>query len=74
MHTAEHFRRELWFPKLLNRQYYEAWREAGAVCTEQRCIQRREELLSKHQVAPLDRELDKTLAQIVASAKNHLSE
>jgi trimethylamine--corrinoid protein Co-methyltransferase len=73
MHTVEHFRRELWFPKLLNRQYYEAWQEAGALSTEQQCIRCREELLSTHHVAPLERDMDKTLDQIVASAQKHLS-
>jgi len=29
-HTAEHFRRELWFPRLLDRDYYQAWLDAGA--------------------------------------------
>ena len=29
--TARHFRRELWFPRLLDRDYYQAWRDAGAL-------------------------------------------
>ena len=36
LHTAEHFRKELWFPKLLDRDYYQAWRDTGAVCLPER--------------------------------------
>ena len=30
MHTALHFRKELWFPKLLDRNYYQVWLDNGA--------------------------------------------
>jgi len=36
-HTAAHFRHELWFPKLLDRNYYQAWADNGARSTEDRC-------------------------------------
>ena len=39
-HTAEHFRRELWFPRILDRSFYQAWRDAGAATTEERCCSR----------------------------------
>ena len=29
MHTAKHFRQELWFPKLLDREYYQSWFDKG---------------------------------------------
>ena len=48
-HTAEHFRRELWFPQLLDRRYYDAWLHDGAQDTETRCRQRKTELLATHQ-------------------------
>lgn len=71
-HTAKHFRRELWQPQLLNRDYYEAWRESGAPDTEQRCRQRREELLAIHHAEPLAQDLDHALTAIITAAEQEL--
>jgi trimethylamine--corrinoid protein Co-methyltransferase len=71
-HTAEHFRRELWFPELLDRDYYQTWMDGGAKSTEQRCRQWREDDLNKHQPEPLPGRLAETLAEIVAAAKREL--
>ena len=72
MHTAARFRRELWFPKLLDRQYYQSWLEAGAVDTEQKCRARKEEILASHQPEPIAPELDQALTAIVAAARREL--
>ena len=72
-HTAAHFRRELWFPKLLDRRYYQAWLEAGAPSTEQRCRERREQILRTHVPEPIPRDLERALDEIVAAAKRHLA-
>jgi trimethylamine---corrinoid protein Co-methyltransferase len=71
-HTAAHFRKELWFPRMLDRDYYQAWKDAGAVATEERCRQRKEEILSTHQVPPVPPELDRELERILASARRAL--
>jgi trimethylamine--corrinoid protein Co-methyltransferase len=71
-HTAENFRRELWFPQLLDRAYYDQWREEGSRDTEQRCRRQRQEILEKHEVPPLPSELERELAQIVESARRNL--
>lgn len=73
-HTAEHFRRELWFPQLLDRQYYQAWLETGASTLEERAHARREALLQEHTPDPLSVDLDKELTRIVNAAKRHLKE
>jgi len=67
--TAERFRRELWFPTILDRQYYEAWRTSGAQDTETRCRQRKEELLATHTPEPLPDDLARELQAILAAAK-----
>ena len=72
MHTAQHFRRELWQPGVLDREYYEAWRGAGAPGTEQRCRERREELLATHEVQPLSEDFDRALGEIIAGAEREL--
>jgi trimethylamine--corrinoid protein Co-methyltransferase len=52
-HTVRHFRRELWFPRLLDREYYEAWRTRGGRTMEDRCRQRKEEILRAHRPEPM---------------------
>jgi len=72
VHTARHFRRELWFPRLLDREYYQAWRDAGALSTEDRCRQRKQELLNAPPAEPLAPDLQRELDRIVAAAKRDL--
>lgn len=68
-HTAEHFRRELWFPELLDRQYYQAWLDSGAVGMEERCRQRKEEILRTHVPEPLPSDLERKVNEIVDAAR-----
>ena len=72
-HTARHFRRELWFPRLLDRQYYQAWRDQGATGLEDRCRERKEHILKNHVPEPLAPDLERTLDRIVAAAKKECS-
>ena len=72
-HTVEHFRRELWFPELLDRQFWEAWIESGAEDMMSRCIERKDEILEKHSVEPLSRETEKDVEKILQSARRNLS-
>jgi trimethylamine:corrinoid methyltransferase-like protein len=71
-HTGRHFRKELWFPKQLDRRFYEAWLDAGGETLEQRCVAARKELLSRHEVEPLPAEIDREIEGIVAAAKREL--
>ena len=73
MHTAEHFRKELWFPQLLDRQFYQAWADGGAEDTEQRCRQQRMKLMETHEVEPVSPDLDAALVEIVAAARKSLA-
>lgn len=68
-HTARHFRNELWFPGLLDRDYYQAWLDRGAPSLEDRCRERKESILRTHRPEPIPDELDKALNEIVASAR-----
>jgi trimethylamine--corrinoid protein Co-methyltransferase len=72
-HTAAHFRRELWFPRLLDRDYYQAWMDAGARSMEDRCRETKERLLATHEVEPLDAALDRALQEIVGAARKELA-
>jgi len=72
-HTVERLREELWFPGLLDREYYEAWRSAGATDTEARCRQRKEDILTAHVPEPITPDLDAALSEICAAAGKELN-
>ena len=68
-HTARHFRRELWMPRLLDRDYYQAWRDAGGPAMEDRCRERKEEILAMPTPEPLPKELDREFEKILSAAR-----
>lgn len=72
MHTVEHFRKELWSPKLLDRNYYQAWLDGGATNMQQRCKAMKDDILKNHQPEPVSKELEKLLDEVVAAAKKDL--
>ena len=71
-HTARHFRKALWMPKLLDRRFFQAWLDGGAVSTEQRCRERKEEILAKPLAEPLSDDLSRTFDEILAAARREL--
>ena len=71
-HTARHFRRELWFPRLLDREFYDVWMSGGAKTMGQRCREEKEKLLKEHQPEPLSGEVEKEIAEILAGAAREL--
>lgn len=72
MHTVEHFRKELWFPKLLDREFWQAWRDSGAKDMMSRCIEKKNEILAKHVPKPLPKETEKEIDKILESARRNL--
>jgi trimethylamine--corrinoid protein Co-methyltransferase len=72
-HTARHFRRELWFPKMLDRDYYQQWMDEGAKSLEERCAERKEGLLRTHQPEPVSEGLGRALDEIVEAARRELA-
>lgn len=71
-HTAANFRKELWFPRLLDREFYDAWAGAGSPTLADRCRREKERLLAEHAPQPLPHDLAKELDRIVAAARRHL--
>jgi len=60
-HTLENFRKELWIPKLLTRQPYGKWVNAGSKDMGQRVAERTREIIETHPVKPLP---DKVLSAV----------
>ena len=71
-HTVKYFRKELWFPKLLDRNYYQHWYESGAKNMQERCRLEKEKILNSHKVKPLSPEVLHEIDKIVSSAKKNL--
>lgn len=72
-HTAEHFRKELWFPKLLDRQYYQAWVDDGRRDMAARCRAMKERILATHRPEPLPDDVNREVERVLEKARRHLS-
>jgi trimethylamine--corrinoid protein Co-methyltransferase len=71
--TAAVFRKELWFPRLLDRRYYEAWRESGAQSMESRIAERKQQILDTARPVPIDAECDREITRIVSAAERDIA-
>ncbi len=71
-HTADHFRKELWFPRLFDREFYQSWLEHGATSMEDRCRDRKQDILATHQPEPIDSSLERELDRIVEASRQEL--
>ena len=68
-HTAAHFRKELWFPHLLDRSFYDEWAGRGKRTLADRCRGKKEHLLREHQPEPLPDDVDREIERVLASAR-----
>ena len=73
IHTVRHFRRELWFPTLLDRNFWQTWADEGARAMHERCIEMKDKMLRTHTPEPLDEDTSRELDKIVDAARRHLS-
>jgi trimethylamine--corrinoid protein Co-methyltransferase len=71
-HTVRHFRRELWFPRLLDRSYYDEWLDSGATDMEERCRRRKAHILETHRPEPPPDGMARSLDRIVSAARREL--
>ena len=72
-HTAKSFRKEIWFPKLLDRQNYNNWLNDGSTDMEKRCRECKEEILANYEPKPLEEDIIKDLEKILEDAKRNFS-
>jgi trimethylamine--corrinoid protein Co-methyltransferase len=63
-HTFAHYR-ERWYPTLIDRRGYEAWRTGGATTMAQRAADRVEELLASHAPTPLPPDVESAVRAVV---------
>ena len=72
-HTFEHFRSELWFPQLLDRNYWEGWLERPRKDMMSRCREMKDAILRDHAPVPLDGDTLKEVDKLLADARRHLA-
>lgn len=71
-HTVENFRRELWFPELLDRDYFETWAYGGCKTMRRRCYELKDTILREHQPEPLPDDILRDVDRLLEDAKRHL--
>jgi trimethylamine--corrinoid protein Co-methyltransferase len=64
-HTLENFRSAQWTPQIIDRRYFDDWKEAGAKDMYARANERVREILTEHKVPPLPEEAEKLMKEIL---------
>jgi len=72
-HTLSHFRNELYFPKLFDRQSEEAWLKQGGKTTFEKAREKAKEIISHHQVIPLSASQQTALSKIIKEAETQFA-
>ena len=71
-HTLKHFRKELWFPSLFDRNNWELWKGKGGNSILERAVKKKEEILNEHKIEPLDRDIANRIDEIVKEAEKDI--
>lgn len=72
IHTLEHFRKELWMPKLLDRSCWTTWKETGDKSMADKLAEKVNQLLNEYVEQPLEDTVAKDVDKILESAHEHL--
>jgi trimethylamine--corrinoid protein Co-methyltransferase len=67
-HTRQHFRQEMWFPTLMDRQMRRAWETSGGLTMAERIRSKVLKILDAHQPVPIPAPVEASLAEILATA------
>jgi len=71
-HTLKHFKESLFFPEIMDRSSYEAWKKAGGKSLVKRARERAEEILKDYWPTPLDKDVQKEISEIIERAEKEL--
>ena len=72
-HTFNHFRSELWFPELLDRNYWETWLQLEHKDMMSRCRAEKDRLLREHTPTPMPSETEREVDRLLTAAREHLT-
>jgi trimethylamine--corrinoid protein Co-methyltransferase len=65
-HTRQHFRQEMWFPGLMDRQMRRSWKASGGLRMSERVRAKVLDILENHVPKPIDRATQSRLREMVA--------
>lgn len=68
-HTIENFKKETWFPTLIDRTRYDEWKMKGAVSMGDRIKEKTQQIINEHQPKALSTEVIEKINEIVAKAE-----
>jgi trimethylamine--corrinoid protein Co-methyltransferase len=68
-HTRQHFRTELWFPTLVDRQQRRGWEASGRKTMAERVRVKVKDILEHHEPMPIPAEVEARLKEVVAQAE-----
>jgi len=68
-HTLNHFRKELWFPTLMDRNTYQEWEKEGKQNLGDRCKGKTAYILKTHSVRPLEEATRRSIEEILQRVK-----
>jgi len=67
-HTRQHFKTELWFPTLMDRQMRRGWEASGRKTMAERVRAKVKDILEHHQPLPIPADVEARLKEIIAQA------
>ncbi|GFP32023.1 trimethylamine---corrinoid protein Co-methyltransferase [Candidatus Hakubella thermalkaliphila] len=73
-HTLRHFRKEAWYPRLLDRRMYLDWVGGGSLTLAQRVNKKTREVLESHQPVPLPQDVLEGIDEILRRADERAAE
>jgi trimethylamine--corrinoid protein Co-methyltransferase len=68
-HTMQYLRSENFMPGLIDRRSYDAWSQDGSKSLVDRAREKTKWILANHKVAPLDKDVQKKLGDVIEKAK-----
>ena len=68
-HTVQHFRKEIWQPRLMERRTWAQWEKDGRKDIEQKAREKAREIIASHQTERLDPEIEAEIDRIAQEAR-----
>lgn len=71
-HTFRHFKKETWYPSLINRQRYEMWQAAGSKTLKQVANEKVRDIIENYEADPLPKDVVQKIRAVVERAEANL--
>lgn len=71
-HTRKYFKKETWYPSLIDRQIYANWKASGSKTLTQRANEKVKEILENYQPEPLSADVQQKVRAVVERAASKL--